>query len=55
MTRAASPRLGGPRNVAVRYLDDGTLAVIPFPPPTAQGTGHDGLNDPSPGSGPPGR
>jgi hypothetical protein len=22
---------GGPRNVAVRYLDDGTRAVIPFP------------------------
>jgi hypothetical protein len=22
---------GGPRNVAVRYLDDGTVAVIPFP------------------------
>jgi hypothetical protein len=21
----------GPRNVAVRYLDDGTAAVIPFP------------------------
>jgi hypothetical protein len=23
-------RPGGPRNVAVRYLDDGTTAVIPF-------------------------
>lgn len=22
---------GGPRNVAVRYLDDGSEAVIPFP------------------------
>lgn len=22
---------GGPHNVAVRYLDDGTTAVIPFP------------------------
>ena len=22
---------GGPHNVAVRYLDDGTAAVIPFP------------------------
>jgi hypothetical protein len=22
---------GGPRNVAVRYLDDGRCAVIPFP------------------------
>jgi hypothetical protein len=22
---------GRPRNVAVRYLDDGTVAVIPFP------------------------
>jgi hypothetical protein len=21
----------GPRNVALRYLDDGTIAVIPFP------------------------
>jgi hypothetical protein len=21
---------GGPRNVAVRYLDDGSVAVIPF-------------------------
>jgi hypothetical protein len=24
-------RGGGPRNVAVRYLDDGTMAVVPFP------------------------
>jgi hypothetical protein len=28
----AAPRgqHGGPRNVAVRYLDDGSMAVIPF-------------------------
>jgi hypothetical protein len=24
-------RGGGPRNVAVRYMDDGSMAVVPFP------------------------
>lgn len=28
---AKETRKAGPRNVAVRYLDDGTEAVIPFP------------------------